>query len=66
MQAKCLRLVSEGPAPDATVFKTKKAAREAGYLSDSDMYAKALAPKRDAVPITIKGETFYADEQREE
>ncbi len=68
--AVCQRIASQGQVAEAAPtdggFKTKKAARAAGYLSESDMRGKPVAPKQDAVPIVVKGETFYGREQCEQ
>ena len=68
--AMCQRIAAQSQVADATPtnggFKAKNAARAAGYLSESDMRRKPVAPKQDAVPIVLKGETFYGREQYEE
>lgn len=58
-------------------FKTKKAAREAGFQNTTDwrklrrnakLYTVpfALEPRRDAEPTMVKGEAFYTMEQCEQ
>jgi len=46
--------------------KTKKAAKEAGYLTLSGAYSSHLVPLRNAEPIMVKGEAFYDRGQCEE
>ncbi len=45
---------------------TKKAARKAGYVSESDLERKPIAPRRDAQPILVKGEQFFDRSECEE
>jgi hypothetical protein len=47
------------------MFKTKKAAREAGYRTESDLSRSVLAVRRDAMPTIVKGEKFFAPDQCE-
>lgn len=41
------------------MIETKKSAREAGYLAESDLEHKPLAAGRMAEPILVKGERFF-------
>ena len=47
-----------------TGFRTKKAARQAGYLSEKDMQ-DGLCPRLGAKPVVIKGEEFWTKEDCE-
>lgn len=53
-----------------TGFKTKKAAREAGYHPASywrvNRDGVRRCPKRNAVPVRVKGEAFFSESQCEE
>ncbi len=48
-----------------TTPTTKKAARAAGYRSETDLRCKARAPRRNAEPTFIKGEAFWSPDQLE-
>jgi hypothetical protein len=47
-------------------FVTKKAARQAGYLPAAEWWTKWALPKRDAIPLLVKGEEFLGPDQVED
>ena len=66
------------PSPNPTEhgFKTKKAARQAGLRTKEDWlkrekspdgkWRKPIIPRIDAMPVTVKGDSFYRPEDCEE
>lgn len=42
------------------IFKTKKAARQAGYVGEREMSSGRIVPRLHAEPSAIKGEKFWA------
>ncbi len=48
------------------IFKTKKAAREAGWKTTEQWFAKFRFPRLGEEPILVKGEAFFREHQTEE
>ena len=48
---------------EPTNIRTKIAARKAGYIGESKVYEKSFRriPRRQAKPVVIKGEMFFAE-----